>query len=89
MILDEHSFAHLLDEGYTLVMMGNGSDKAPQVLGHERIRFISGVKPVAVEMMALAEKAYRENQFIDVAYSTPLYLKEFQATKPKNPVLKL
>lgn len=87
MILDEHSFVHLLDDGYTLVMMGNGSDKAPQVLTHERIRFIGGVKPVAVEMMALAEKAYRENQFIDVAYSTPLYLKEFQATKPKNPVL--
>lgn len=40
-------------------------------------------------MMALAEKAYREQDFIDVAYSTPLYLKEFQAIKPKNPVLGL
>ena len=40
-------------------------------------------------MLALAEKAFREQQFIDVAYSTPLYLKEFQATKPKNPVLNL
>ena len=68
MILDEHSFESLLDEGYTLVAM---------------------VKPVALEMMALAEKAFREQQFIDVAYSTPLYLKEFQATKPKNPILNL
>ena len=48
------------------------------------MRFISGIKPVAVDMLALAEKAYREQNFIDVAYSTPLYLKEFQATKPKN-----
>jgi tRNA threonylcarbamoyladenosine biosynthesis protein TsaB len=40
-------------------------------------------------MMALAEKSFREQRFIDVAYSTPLYLKEFQATKPKNPVLGL
>ena len=89
MILDEHSFENLLDEGYTLVAIGNGSDKAREVLKHDRMRFIAGVKPVALEMMALAEKAFREQKFIDVAYSTPLYLKEFQATKPKNPILNL
>ena len=89
MILDEHSFEHLLEQGYSLVLAGNGSDKAKQVLTRDRVNFIGGVKPVALEMMALAEKAYREQQFIDVAYSTPLYLKEFQATKPKNPVLNL
>ena len=87
MILDEHSFEDLLEQGYTLVLIGNGSEKARQVVSHEHVRFIEGVKPVAVDMMALAEKAYREQAFIDVAYSTPLYLKEFQATKPKNPVL--
>lgn len=89
MILDEHSFESLLNEGYTLVAVGNGSDKAREVLKHDHMRFIAGIKPVALEMMALAEKAFREQQFIDVAYSTPLYLKEFQATKPKNPILNL
>ena len=89
MILDEHSFESLLDEGYTLVAVGNGSDKAREVLKHDHMRFIAGIKPVALEMMALVEKAFREQQFIDVAYSTPLYLKEFQATKPKNPILNL
>ena len=84
MILDEHSFAPQLEQGYTLVLMGNGSDKARQVLSRDGVRFIEGVKPVAVDMLALAEKAYRAGEFIDVAYSTPLYLKEFQATKPKN-----
>ena len=87
MILDEQSFGHLLDKGYTLVLMGNGSDKARQVLTRDGVRFVEGIKPVAVDMLALAEKAYREQAFIDVAYSTPLYLKEFQATKPKNPIL--
>ncbi len=87
MILDERSFEDLLEKGYSLVAMGNGSDKAREVLTHEHMRFIGGIKPVAVDMMALAEKAYREQAFIDVAYSTPLYLKEFQATKPKNTVL--
>ncbi len=89
MILDENSFGDLLAQGHTLVLMGNGSDKARGVISHERVKFIDGIKPVAVDMMALAEKAYREQAFIDVAYSTPLYLKEFQATKPKNPVLAL
>ena len=87
MILDSDSFGDLLQQGYTLVAMGNGSDKARQVLTHDRMRFVGGIKPVAVEMLALAEKAWREQQFLDVAYSTPLYLKDFQATKPKNPVL--
>ena len=89
MILDEHSFESLLVAGHTLVMMGNGSDKAHDVLGRDGVRFIEGIKPVAVDMLALAERAYRAGDFIDVAYSTPLYLKEFQATKPKNPVLNL
>ncbi len=84
MILDDHSFGDLLEQGHTLILMGNGSDKATQMITHERVRFIPGIKPVAVDMMALAEKACREQHFIDVAYSTPLYLKEFQATKPKR-----
>ena len=85
MILDEGSFSALLEQGFSLVVMGNGSDKARQVLTRDGVRFIAGIKPVAVDMLALAEKAWREQQFLDVAYSTPLYLKEFQATKPKNP----
>lgn len=89
MILDEHSFDHLINHGFTLVLMGNGSDKARALYSNDRIRFIDGIKPVAVDMMALAERAWRERDFIDVAYSTPLYLKEFQATKPKNPILNL
>lgn len=85
MILDENSFSHLLEQNYLLIVMGNGSDKARQVLTRDGVRFIPGIKPVAVDMLALAEKAWREQQFLDVAYSTPLYLKEFQATRPKNP----
>ena len=86
MILDENSFAELLKD-HKVVFMGNGSDKARDVIKHPNAVFIEGVKPVALEMTALAEKAWREKQFIDVAYSTPLYLKEFQATTPRKKVL--
>ena len=86
MILDENSFAQLLHD-HKLVFMGNGSDKARDIIKHPNASFIPKVKPVALEMTALAEKAFRESRFIDVAYSTPLYLKEFQATIPKKKVL--
>ncbi|MBQ0068584.1 MAG: tRNA (adenosine(37)-N6)-threonylcarbamoyltransferase complex dimerization subunit type 1 TsaB [Bacteroidales bacterium] len=86
MILDENSFANIL-ESHKVVFMGNGSTKARDVIKHPNAIFIDGVKPVAVDMLALAEKAFRESRFIDVAYSTPLYLKEFQATTPKKKVL--
>lgn len=46
--------------------------------------FIPDVNPLAVDMLALAERAFRNSDFLDLAYSTPLYLKDFQATKPKN-----
>ena len=35
-------------------------------------------------MVALAEQKYSRRDFIDLAYSVPEYLKDFQATKPKS-----
>jgi len=85
MILDSGSFHDLL-ESHHLVFMGNGSYKAHDIINHTNAQFLPGVKPVAVDMIALSEKAYREKHFMDVAYSTPLYLKDFQATTPKKKV---
>lgn len=86
MILDEHSFESLLEEKH-LVFIGNGAKKASEVITHKNATFLSDIKPVAIDMLALSEKAFREKDFIDVAYSTPLYLKEFQATVPKRKVI--
>lgn len=67
-----------------LLLFGNGSDKALEVLSNTNIRHIPGVVPLAVDMLPLAEQAYMRREFIDIAYSTPSYLKEFQGTKPKK-----
>ena len=85
MIIDENSFCELLKDHH-LVFFGNGSDKVKDVIKHPNAEYVSGIKPVALSMMALSEKAFRESDFIDVAYSTPLYLKEYQTTKPKKSV---
>lgn len=84
MILDENSFQEFSDR--ELVVFGNGSDKAKDILNLPNAKFISNIKPEAVNMLALAERAYRNNNFIDIAYSTPDYLKEFQSTTPKNKI---
>lgn len=85
LILDETSYHQWLDSGEQLLFFGNGSDKArPLLESHSGSRFIADVSPLAVDMLALAERAYAQRQFLDIAYSTPAYLKEFQATKPKN-----
>ncbi len=83
MILDESSFSNFLDDHH-IVMIGNGAQKAQDIIKHPKVQFMPDIKPVAIDMMALAEKAFRESVFIDVAYSTPLYLKDFQATVAKK-----
>lgn len=82
LILDQNSFQEFSDK--KIIFFGNGSDKAKDLIKLPNAKFIGGIKPEAVNMMALSERAFRNNDFIDIAYSTPEYLKEFQSTTPKN-----
>jgi tRNA threonylcarbamoyladenosine biosynthesis protein TsaB len=79
------SYAELLDQG-PIFFMGNAVEKARPVIDHPNARWIEGIQPLAADMLALSEKAFREGRFIDVAYSTPQYLKEFQASTPKSKI---
>lgn len=81
MILDGDSYAALL-ETRRMYFMGDGSDKARYVITHPNAHFIEGLVPHARDMIALSEKAFREGDFIDTAYSVPEYLKEYQTTVP-------
>lgn len=83
LILDENSYADLLAE-HKVVFFGNGSDKALTVITSPNARFIPDIVPLATDMIALAERSHLQRDFIDLAYSTPNYLKDFQATKPKS-----
>lgn len=85
LILDENSYAQWLENG-PVVFFGNGSDKAREVIKHPNARFIANIHPLASDMLALAEMAFRRGDFLDLAYSVPAYLKDFQATTPKNKI---
>jgi tRNA threonylcarbamoyladenosine biosynthesis protein TsaB len=85
-IVDEHTYSVFLEK-YPVYFFGNGADKCKEALSkHPNAHFIDNVLPLAKYMFPLAEKAMAEQEFQDVAYFEPFYLKEFVATKPK-PVL--
>ncbi|MFV0521715.1 MAG: tRNA (adenosine(37)-N6)-threonylcarbamoyltransferase complex dimerization subunit type 1 TsaB [Mangrovibacterium sp.] len=85
-IIDENSF---LDEypNQEIVLFGNGANKSVDILKHPRARFIPDVYCSAVDMCRLAYNAYLKQEFADVAYFEPFYLKDFIAGTPKKSVL--
>ena len=48
-----------------------------KVIANPNAQFDSTLKPTANMMVDLAEEAYRNGKFEDVAYYEPFYLKEF------------
>jgi len=85
-IIDENSFSEFLSEK-KVVFFGNGAEKCKAVLHSHNAVFLEDIYPKASDMTLLAEEAFRNNDFVDVAYFEPFYLKEFVATTPKNKVL--
>jgi tRNA threonylcarbamoyladenosine biosynthesis protein TsaB len=82
-VIDADSFRDELDQRPVL-FFGDGADKCVEVIKHPNARFITGVRPLATDMLAPAIKAYNAGRFEDVAYFVPFYLKEFVAAKPKD-----
>lgn len=80
LILSEDSYSEL-PKGLSVYFMGDGAAKSKDILKGEGRHWIDGVNPKASDMTALAEKAFREGDFVDVAYSVPEYLKEYEARK--------
>ncbi|HOO23819.1 MAG TPA: tRNA (adenosine(37)-N6)-threonylcarbamoyltransferase complex dimerization subunit type 1 TsaB [Paludibacteraceae bacterium] len=82
-IIDENAFADLLDQR-TIFFCGNGAAKCQNIITHANARFLTDIQPLAENMPALAEKAFANQEFQDVAYFEPFYLKEFITTVPKS-----
>lgn len=85
-IIDEESYASYLEKG-KVCFFGDGAEKCKSVLTSSNVKFIDKIYPLASNMGVLAQKAFEEKSFEDVAYFEPFYLKEFKATIAKNKVL--
>lgn len=81
MIVDENSFSHLLTN-QKLIFTGSGSKKLQQVLSHTNASFIDTVV-TAEQLVVFAHLSYRKQQFADLAYTEPLYIKDFYSPARK------
>lgn len=86
MILNADSFSDLLTEK-EVYFIGDGARKASEIIHSAKAHFLPEIKPMASGMMALGERSFKRGEFLDIAYSVPEYLKEFQATVPRNKVI--
>jgi tRNA threonylcarbamoyladenosine biosynthesis protein TsaB len=77
-VLDENSYDDYLKLN-NVCFIGDGVEKFKALCKHENAVFIDGKLPSAKQMGALAELKYRKNDFEDVAYFEPYYLKDFIA----------
>ncbi|NLR89794.1 tRNA (adenosine(37)-N6)-threonylcarbamoyltransferase complex dimerization subunit type 1 TsaB [Flammeovirga agarivorans] len=81
MIMDENS---LSDISGRLVYFGNGADKCQELLASKPSKIIKNIVPSAQYIGELALESFQKDEFKDVAYWEPEYLKEFQATTPRK-----
>ncbi|MEL7587308.1 MAG: tRNA (adenosine(37)-N6)-threonylcarbamoyltransferase complex dimerization subunit type 1 TsaB [Prolixibacteraceae bacterium] len=82
-IVNENSFQELLEQ-QTVVFFGNGSDKLNKLITHKNAVFVPNIKTSAQFMCSLANRAFENKQFVDLAYFEPFYLKDFIAGVPKK-----
>ena len=82
-VVDADTYREYLDK-HPVYFFGNGAMKCKEVIDHPNAHFIEGIEALAKNMLPLAERRMAREEFEDVAYFEPFYLKEFVATKPKN-----
>jgi len=75
MILDNHSFSDWLSTNH-IIFSGNGSHKWKLLTQHDNAIF-SDVFYIASDIAAMAAAAFNEQEFSDIAYTDPVYLKDF------------
>ncbi|MFD0963617.1 tRNA (adenosine(37)-N6)-threonylcarbamoyltransferase complex dimerization subunit type 1 TsaB [Pseudofulvibacter geojedonensis] len=83
-VLDEDSFLSYLEKG-EVVFIGNKTEKIQGLIKHENAIFIDSL-PSAKEMSSLSYEKYNNNDFEDVAYFEPYYLKDFLVTPEKKKI---
>ena len=81
-ILDETSFQEFKDK--KVVFVGDGAAKAKAILQLPDAAFEEKVYPSAKFLIKKSVEKFNHQDFEDVAYFEPFYLKEFQGVKKKS-----
>ena len=90
-VLEEGVFASILEKG-RVHFVGDGVEKVKEEVQHVNALFVEdwAISLSAKNMGALASEKHARQEWEDLAYFVPNYLKEFKAMQStKNPLLKL
>lgn len=82
-VVDADTYKQWLDER-PVYFFGNGATKCMEQINHPNARLIENIEPLAKWMQPIADKRLIREQFEDVAYYTPFYLKDFVAKEAKK-----
>lgn len=82
-VIEEDSYLSFLDQMETY-FFGDGAEKCKQVIQHQNARFLEGGFVSARNMGGMLFDKYQKNEFENLAYFEPYYLKEFIALKGKK-----
>lgn len=82
-IVENNTYDDILAQ-QPVYFFGNGAEKCHEVLTHHNAHIIEGIVPLAKNMYPLAEKRMANEQFENVAYFVPFYLKDFVAKEAKK-----
>jgi len=82
-VLTSESYQELL-ESTPVYFIGNGVAKTKDIITHKNAQFIEDKLPSAKQMCALSYDKFKTNDFEDVAYFEPFYLKDFIAIPSKK-----
>lgn len=84
LIINQGSFAEVLEK-QAVIFFGSGAAKTKKLLApHPNAYYIENVMPSARVIGELAWPKWQHQQFEDVAYYEPFYLKEVHITKPSK-----
>ena len=75
-IIDEHSFQDYINIKH-VHFLGSGAEKIKELFSLETITYHCEVVPSAKEMASISSNKYNVDDFEDVAYFEPYYLKDF------------
>lgn len=77
-VVDAHSFADIITD-HTILFAGDGALKCKDALTHLNGVFLEDFTASSVAMCALSEMKFQQQQFENLAYFEPFYLKDFVA----------
>lgn len=82
-IVESDTYQEYLDK-HPVYFLGNGAAKCKERISHPNAHFLDDITPKAEWMFPLAEMSFNREEFSDVAYFEPCYLKDYVAIKPKK-----